>query len=184
MALSALWIVMWGETVGGCTTCCLCSCERRSISHNMCLNLTYWLCDLLPRNRHCWIHLHIQKRGEKNSNVCTLRAPARLKGTFKGNHKIKWASIESSWSKVDKTRRRSIALFGSALRWVQQMGRLVVWWGANVSKRSAFKSQLKDFCFCRRRPDLAAELRGKQHGSTLMFSWKFLLPDVPPKGSF
>lgn len=42
------WI--WGETL---------SHERRSISHNMCLNLTYWLCDLLPRSRHCWIHLHI-----------------------------------------------------------------------------------------------------------------------------
>lgn len=144
----------------------------------MCLNLTYWLCDLLPRNRHCWIHLHSQKNKwikKKISKVCTLRAPARPKGTFKENHKIKWASIESSWSKVDKTRTRNIALFGSGIRWVQQMGRLVVWWGANVLKRSAFKSQLKDVCFCRRRPDLAAEVREKQHGSTVMFSWKFLI---------
>lgn len=161
---SALWIVMWGETVGGRTTCCsLFSYQRHSISYNMCLNLTYRLCDLLPRNRHCWIHLHVQKRKKKkrNSNVCTLRAPARPKGTLKENHKIKWASIESSWSKVDKSRRRNIAFFGSGIRWVQQMGRLVVWWGANVLKRSAFKSQLKDVCFRRRRPDLAAELKGK-----------------------
>lgn len=40
---------MWGETLGGRTTRSLYSHERRSISHNMCLNLTYWLCDLLPR---------------------------------------------------------------------------------------------------------------------------------------
>lgn len=107
--------------------------ERRSISRNMCLNLTYWLGDLLPRrSRHCWIHLHIPKEKKKQkkqnkSNVCALRAPARLKGTFKENPEIKWASIESSRSKVDKTRRRTIAFFGSGIGGVQQMGRLVVW---------------------------------------------------------
>lgn len=150
----------------------------------MCLNLTCWLCDLLPRSRHCWIHLHIQnKKNHKTSPMsvhCKLRHVSKV--LFKENHKIKWASIESSRSKVDKTRRRNIAFFGSGIRGVQEMGRLAVWRGASVLKCSAFKSQLKDFCFCRHRPNLAAELRGKQHGSTLMFSWKFFLPDLHPKG--
>lgn len=124
-----------------------------------------------------------KQKKQTKSNVCTLRAPARLKGTLKENPEIKWASIESSRSKVDKTRRRNSAFFGSGIGGIQQMGRLVVWWGVSFLKCSAFKSQLKDFCFCRRRPDLAAQLRGKQRGCTLMFSWKFSLPDLHPKGS-
>lgn len=63
--------------------------KHRSVSHNMCLNLTFWLHEFLSRSRHCMIHLHIKKKKNPTSERSKLRRA--LKGILKENHKIKWA---------------------------------------------------------------------------------------------
>lgn len=70
LMLSAVWmadVIVLGGKYLTATIVSTYSDKRRSISHNMCLNLTFWLHDFLSRSRHCWIHLHIKKK--KKSNV-------------------------------------------------------------------------------------------------------------------
>lgn len=126
------------------------------------------------KKRHCWIHLHVQKNNNKKkipmSVHCELRhVPKVLSKKITKLSGRQLNQVKAKWIKPENGTLHFLAALSCGFnRWEDR------WCGEqSVLKRSAFKSQLKDFCFCRRSPHLAAELREKQHGSTLMFSWKF-----------
>lgn len=112
------------------------------------------------------------KKKKKIQRLNTTSSGVLSKGFSKKITKLSGRRLNQVEGKWIKPEYGTSHFFGSTIHRVQQMGRLVVWWGAIVFKCSVFKLQLKDFVFRRRHPHLAVQLR-KWYGSPQMFFWKY-----------